>query len=76
MDRMSWIGLRSEREFLTLRTRHPHVHYTSDIAYAAPEILFGGGDDMARETVRAVTVIPAAVGELRTSIYLAGSGVS
>lgn len=43
MDRMSWIGLRSEREFLTLRTRHPHVHYTSDIAYAAPEILFGGG---------------------------------
>lgn len=63
IQKMSWIGLRSEREFLELSPLYPHVHYTSDIAYAAPALLMdaeGGAPAKAAE----IAVIPAQVGEL------------
>jgi Exopolysaccharide biosynthesis protein len=60
--RMSWVGLRSERDFMAVREHYRQATYTSDLAYATmtyfPEIahdLTSSGE---------VTVIPSVVGEL------------
>lgn len=62
---MSWVGLRSEADYLALRPQHACVTYMSDLAYAAPDVLLadkqiawsdqGKGD---------VAIIPAGVGTL------------
>lgn len=62
VEAMSWIGLRSEREFAEMSRAYRHVHYTSDIAYAASR--FMGADDALRKERSGVLLIPAGVGEL------------
>lgn len=58
--RMSWVGLRSERDYAALHPLAPgKVHYMSDIAYAAPHHL-----GLSVAAGRDVTIIPAGVGAL------------
>lgn len=61
IDAMSWVGLRSKREFIELRGDFPHVRYTSDIVYSAPRTLHLSEPS---SSAQGVTIIPAGVGEL------------
>jgi polysaccharide pyruvyl transferase WcaK-like protein len=66
ISRMSWIGLRSEREYRELKPSYAQVNYTSDLAYAAPSLLL----EQARPSLgeaREIAVIPAGVGQLGKS---------
>lgn len=54
---MSWVGLRSERDYAALRAVHAQIRYTSDLAYAAD----ARGKSLPRNEV---AVIPSGVGEL------------
>jgi hypothetical protein len=59
---MGWLGLRSEREYLTLKAAFPQVRYMSDLAYAAKRLATIGAVSETEHV--AVAIIPAAVGEL------------
>lgn len=63
VESMSWVGLRSEREYAIFAREFSHVHYMSDIAYAAPRFV----QRLTPETSAGVVVIPASVGELGQS---------
>lgn len=62
ISKMSWVGLRSEREYMELREDHSNIHYTTDIAYAT----FNYRPQAVGASTRsdALTIIPAGVGNL------------
>lgn len=65
ISKMSWVGLRSEAEYLDLSKKFSNVYYTSDIAYACPQIL-----SLTRKPHKdtgEICIIPAGVGELGMS---------
>jgi len=70
LAQLSWVGLRSEAEYLTLRQYYPHVHYMSDLAYAAPRILLKA-DIQVKEAAgnKEISIIPASVGQLGQAAF-------
>jgi polysaccharide pyruvyl transferase WcaK-like protein len=67
IETMSWIGLRSRREFQEMKDVYKHVHFTADIAYAAPNFV---GDTIAKSSKNpGIVLIPASVGELGSRVF-------
>ncbi len=62
IKRMTWVGLRSEAEHAELSQAFGHVHYMSDLAYAAPAVF--SMTEAEGQHDREIAVIPAQVGEL------------